>query len=51
MVAGVVQPFIFVEVGQDETLEPPSNIRIKRVVGLSHLNQELKLVVRSGTSF
>jgi hypothetical protein len=47
MIAGVVQPFIFVDVGQDETLEPPSNIRIQRVVKLSHLKQELQLVVGS----
>jgi hypothetical protein len=30
MVAGVVQPFILVDVGQEETLEPSSNIKIQR---------------------
>jgi hypothetical protein len=51
MVAGVHRTLIFVDVGQDETLEPSSNIRIQRVVEWSHLKQELKLVVGSGTSF
>jgi hypothetical protein len=36
----VVQPFMFVDVGRDETLEPSSNIRIQRVAELSHLKEQ-----------
>ena len=49
MVEGVHRTLIFVDVGQDETLEPSINIRILRVAELSHLKEELELVVQSGT--